>query len=61
KAARLAGSRQERIESGFLLAQAYLRDGKKEQAVEHLEGVLSLQPDFPTARQLLDRLQSATP
>lgn len=61
KAARRAGSRQERIESGFLLAQAYLRDGKKDKAVEQLEGVLFLQPDFPAARQLLDRLQSSTP
>ncbi len=59
KAARLAGSQQERIESGFLLAQAYLRDGKKEQAIDQLEAVLYLKPDFAEARRLLDRLQSA--
>lgn len=57
----LAGSRQEKIEAGFLLAQAYVRGGEKEKAVSTLKDVLAIQPDFGPAKQLLVYLQPATP
>jgi tetratricopeptide (TPR) repeat protein len=57
----LAGSRQEKIEAGFLLAQAYVRGGEKEKAVSTLKDVLAIQPDFIPAKQLLVHLQPATP
>ncbi len=60
-AMQLAGSRQENIEAGFLLAQAYVRGGEKEKAVSTLKDVLAIQPDFGPAQQLLVYLQPATP
>ncbi len=58
-AQQLAGSRQEKVESGFLLAQAYARDSRTEEAIQELRAILALQPDFGPARQLLAHLQPA--
>ncbi len=53
---RLSTSHNERTETGFLLAQAYVRGNEKQKAIAQLEQVLKINPSFQPAQQLLQRI-----
>ena len=61
KALSLSVSTDERKQAGFLLADAYNRDGKTDRAARQLEQVLQWAPDYTPARRLLQRISSARP
>lgn len=56
---RLSVNQAERTETGFLLAQAYVRGNEKEKAVAQLREVLRINPHFAPAERLLDRIQTS--
>jgi tetratricopeptide (TPR) repeat protein len=48
----------EKTDAGYLLADAYNRDGKADRAIDQLQQVLSLAPDFVPARRLLQQINT---
>ena len=61
KALALSVSTEERKESGFLLADAYNRDGDPSRATRQLEEVLRWAPDFVPAQRLLQNIAGTRP
>lgn len=57
----LSRSQREKVETGYLLANAYFRGNQKEKAVRQLETVLAIDPRFTPAKELLTRITSAKP
>ena len=51
-------SPQEQAENGYLLGLAFFRAGEYDRARERLLKVLTLRPDYPTARQLLQVIEN---
>jgi tetratricopeptide (TPR) repeat protein len=56
KALALSGAPNEKTEIGFLLADAYNREGSTDRAVTQLQQVLQWTPNFPPARNLLQQI-----
>jgi tetratricopeptide (TPR) repeat protein len=54
----LSQSKKEQAENGYLLAFAFYRSGKTQQAATQLQRVLSIDSEFKPAQQLLRRLES---
>ena len=52
----LSSTDKERYENAYLLALAYNRLNRRQEAIAQLENVLRLQPSFSPARELLNRL-----
>jgi tetratricopeptide (TPR) repeat protein len=48
----------EKTEAGYLLADAYNRDGKADRAIDQLQQVLRWAPDFVQARRLLQQINT---
>lgn len=55
----LSVNQTERTETGFLLAQAYLRGNNEEKAVQQLREVLRINPQFVPAQRLLERIRAS--
>ena len=58
KALELCSQNRDRAEVGYLLADAYVRMGKRDQAIAHLQQVLQWSPDFLKAQELLKHINS---
>jgi cytochrome c-type biogenesis protein CcmH/NrfG len=52
----LSSTDKERYENAYLLALAYNRLNRRQEAIAQLENVLRIQPSFSPARELLNRL-----
>jgi len=56
----LSTSQRDKTETGYLLAEAYLRGNDRLKAVTQLQNVLTIDPQFAPAMQLLARINPAT-
>ncbi len=56
----LSTSQRDKAETGYLLAEAYLRGNDRLKAVTQLQNVLTIDPQFAPAMQLLARINPAT-
>ncbi len=61
KAFHLSNTVDDRAECGYFLALAYVQAGRADQAIEPLDHVLRVKPDFPAARSLRDRIGKGSP
>ncbi len=58
---RLSSSQRDKAETGYMLADAYVRGNQRKKAVQQLETVLAINPRFQPAKDLLTKITSATP
>ncbi len=58
---RLSSGKQEKTETGYMLADAYVRGNRSDRAIQQLQTVLAIDPRFAPAQELLTRITSAKP